>query len=84
MNSEIVTPPGGLQFASALFAEFGEKWRFKHTLSIPYHSQSNRKEQSAVKEEEPQMTPLENRNPPSADIELSLAWKKHEDKNSAS
>ncbi|KAF6772939.1 hypothetical protein AHF37_12719 [Paragonimus kellicotti] len=46
---ECVRSDGGPQFSAQQFAEFAEKWRFKHEVSSPHHSQSNGKAESAVK-----------------------------------
>ena len=40
---------GGLQFASAEFADFAAKWGFRHTMSSPHYPQSNGHAESAVK-----------------------------------
>ena len=40
---------GGLQFASAEFADFAAKWGFRHTMSSPHYPQSNSHAESAVK-----------------------------------
>ena len=45
---EIVSD-GGPQYMSSEFAEFCKDWGIKHTVSSPYHSQSNGKAESAVK-----------------------------------
>ncbi|KAA3679905.1 uncharacterized protein DEA37_0012773 [Paragonimus westermani] len=72
--------------------DFVNKCRFAHEISSPYHTQSNGKAESAVKEakkimkkclatnEDPYLVLLEHRNTPSADIELSpvqrLSWRR--------
>jgi hypothetical protein len=80
---ESVRSDGGPQFASQQFAEFAEKWRFRHNITSPYHSQSNGKAESAVKEakkilkkcsisgEDPLLALLEHRNTPTVDLDLS-------------
>merc|ERR1711911_463789 len=40
---------GGLQFASAEFADFAAKWGFRHVMSSPHYPQSNGHAESAVK-----------------------------------
>ena len=40
---------GGPQFTSQEFQAFSRAWEFVHTISSPYHSQSNGKVESAVK-----------------------------------
>ncbi|KAA3672551.1 uncharacterized protein DEA37_0012518, partial [Paragonimus westermani] len=82
---ECVRSDGGPQFSTQQFAEFAEKWRFKHEVSSPHHSQSNGKAESAVKaakkimkkcstaKEDVYLALLEHRNTPSADIDLSPA-----------
>ena len=46
---QIVQSDGGPQFISAEFQAFANNWEFKHSMSSPYHSQSNGKAESAVK-----------------------------------
>ncbi|CAH8491041.1 unnamed protein product [Dicrocoelium dendriticum] len=82
---EEVVSDNGPQFNSAEFRSFSEKWDFLHRLTSPYHSQSNGKAESAVKEakklltkaketkEDPYIMLLERRNMPSAEIGCSPA-----------
>lgn len=74
---------GGPQFASLEFKNFVKAWEFEHHLTTPYHSQSNGKAESAVKEAKrilkkaasanlnPKIVLLEHRNTASAIIGLS-------------
>ena len=39
----------GPQYTSVLFAKFAHKWELQHFTCSPFHSQSNRKSESAVK-----------------------------------
>ena len=41
---------GGPQFSCEEFQEFSKSWKFQHHITTPYHSQSNGKAESAVKE----------------------------------
>ncbi|CAH8560353.1 unnamed protein product [Dicrocoelium dendriticum] len=80
---EVVVSDNGPQFVSAEFREFSRKWDFHHRLTSPYHSQSNGKAESAVKEakkvltkakethEDPYIMLLERRNTPSTEIGAS-------------
>ena len=45
----IVQSDGGPQFISAEFEQFASTWEFQHSMSSPYHSQSNGKSEAAVK-----------------------------------
>ena len=45
----LVHTDGGPQFTSQEFQVFSKEWEFAHTVSSPYHSQSNGKVESAVK-----------------------------------
>eukprot|EP00731_Ephydatia_muelleri_P012068 Em0006g962a len=45
----VVHTNGGSQFTSQEFQAFSRAWEFVHTISSPYHSQSNGKVESAVK-----------------------------------
>ena len=47
---ELFITDGGPQFGSLEFKEFARAWEFEHHLTTPYHSQSNGKAESAVKE----------------------------------
>ena len=46
---DVLVTDKGHQFASTEFAVFAKTWMFKHTTSSPYHPQSNRKAENAVK-----------------------------------
>ena len=46
---ELVHTDGGPQFMSYEFGKFAKEWEFAHSLSAPYHSQSNGKAEAAVK-----------------------------------
>lgn len=82
---EEVVSDNGPQFSSNEFRNFSEKWDFLHRSTSPYHSQSNGKAESAVKEakklltraketnEDPYIMLLERRNTPSAEIGCSPA-----------
>lgn len=48
-SPNIVHSDGGPQFISAEFERFAQSWEFEHSLSSPYHSQSNGKAEAAVK-----------------------------------
>ena len=45
----VVHTDGGPQFASQEFQAFSMAWEFVHTISSPYHSQSNGKVESVAK-----------------------------------
>ena len=45
----IVQSDGGPRFISAEFEQFASTWEFQHSMSSPYHSQSNGKSEAAVK-----------------------------------
>ena len=45
----VVQTDGGPQFMSSEFQAFAKSWDFQHTVSSPYHSQSNGKAEAAVK-----------------------------------
>ena len=74
---------GGPQFSSEEFQTFSKQWKFQHHITTPYHSQSNGKAESAVKEAkkllkkcaengiDPYLALLEHRNTPTAIIEAS-------------
>ena len=70
---------GGPQFISAEFQAFANNWKFKHSMSSPYHSQSNGKAESAVKivknflkkSDDPLRAVLEWRNTPTSQINCS-------------
>ena len=46
---QIVQSDGGPQFIRAEFEQFATTWEFQHSMSSPYHSQSNGKAEAAVK-----------------------------------
>ena len=47
---QIIQSDGGPQFISAEFEQFTKTWEFQHSMSSPYHSQSNgNAEEAAVK-----------------------------------
>ena len=46
---QIVQSDGGPQFISAEFEQFATTREFQHSMSSPYHSQSNGKAEAAVK-----------------------------------
>ena len=74
---------GGPQFDCKEFQTFSKDWRFDHHITTPYHSQSNGKAESAVKEAkkllkkctadktDPYLALLEHRNTPSSIIDIS-------------
>ena len=74
---------GGPQFDCREFQIFSKDWRFDHHITTPYHSQSNGKAESAVKEAkkllkkctedktDPYLALLEHRNTPSSIIDIS-------------
>jgi len=76
---QIVHSDGGPQFISAEFQQFAKSWEFQHSLSSPYHSQSNGKAESAVKiakailkkAADPMKALLEWRNTPTSQIDSS-------------
>ncbi|CAH8629063.1 unnamed protein product [Dicrocoelium dendriticum] len=80
---EELVSDNGPQFSSMAFQVFATKWEFAHRQTSPYHSQSNGKAESAVKQakrllakardtrEDPYLMLLESRNTPSTDIGLS-------------
>ena len=76
---QIVQSDGGPQFISAEFQAFANNWEFKHSMSSPYHSQSNGKAESAVKivknflkkSDDPLRAVLEWRNTPTSQINCS-------------
>jgi len=80
---EIVISDNGPQFSSQEFQDFSKKWDFAHRTSSPYHSQSNGKAESAVKElkklmqkakdagDDPYLYLLEKRNTPSPEMKSS-------------
>lgn len=47
---ETLISDGGPQFSSQEFKSFSTSWEFEHHITTPYHSQSNGKAESAVKE----------------------------------
>ena len=67
------------KFISAEFQAFANNWEFKHSMSSPYHSQSNGKAESAVKivknflkkSDDPLRAVLEWRNTPTSQINCS-------------
>ena len=76
---------GGPQFGSLDFKKFAKSWEFEHHITTPYHSQSNGKAESAVKEAkkifkkaasanmDPKLILLEHRNTASEIVGLSPA-----------
>ena len=76
---DLVQSDGGPQFISESFKRFAKEWGFQHTMSSPYHSQSNGKAESAVKiaksiltkADDPYMALLEWRNTPSVVVNCS-------------
>ena len=82
---ELFITDGGPQFGSLEFKEFARAWEFENHLTTPYHSQSNGKAESAVKEAKrllkkaasanrnPKLILLEHRNTATGVIELSPA-----------
>ena len=76
---QIVQSDGGPQFISVEFQAFANNWEFKHSMSSPYHSQSNGKAESAVKivknflkkSDDPLRAVLEWRNTPTSQINCS-------------
>ena len=80
---EIFVSDNGPQFASREFMDFSKKWNFIHRLTSPYHSQSNGKAESAVKEakklmekakeagDDPYLYLLEKRNTPTTEMKSS-------------
>ena len=75
----VVHTHGGPQFTSQEFQAFSRAWEFVHTISSPYHSQSNGKVESAVKivkrlfkrSSDPYMALLEWRNTPTVGLDSS-------------
>ncbi|CAH8595836.1 unnamed protein product [Dicrocoelium dendriticum] len=77
---EELVSDNGPQFSSRAFQVFATKWEFAQRQTSPYHSQSNGKAESAVKQakrllakardtrEDPYLMLLESRNTPSTDI----------------
>ena len=82
---ELFITDGGPQFGSLEFKEFARVWEFEHHLTTPYHSQSNGKAESTVKEAKrllkkaasadinPKLILLEHRNTATGVIGLSPA-----------
>ena len=80
---ETVVSDNGPQFSSKEFDQFSTAWDFVHRKTSPYHSQSNGKAESAVKEvkklmqkakdagEDPYLYLLEKRNTPTSEMKLS-------------
>ena len=46
---DILISDNGSQLKSSEFTEFARTWQFTHVTTSPYHSQSNKKVESAVK-----------------------------------
>ena len=69
----------GPQFTAREFARFSEEWDFEHTTSSPYHSQSNGKAESSIKQakrllkraKDVQLALLEHRNTTTAGMTTS-------------
>eukprot|EP00731_Ephydatia_muelleri_P034422 Em0059g7a len=75
----VVQTDGGPQFMSSEFQAFAKSWDFQHTVSSPYHSQSNGKAEAAVKiakrifkrSSDPYLALLEWRNTPTVGLGAS-------------
>ena len=76
---EAVHTDGGPQFMSYEFGKFAMAWEFVHSVSAPYHSQSNGKAKATVKiakrllkrSQDPYIAILEWRNTPTVDLDTS-------------
>ena len=76
---ELVRTDGGPQFMSYEFGKFAKEWEFVHSVSAPYHSQSNGKAEAAVKivkrllkrSQDPYRAILKWRNTPTAEFGTS-------------
>ena len=81
VSPQAVHSDGGPQFISEQFRRFAADWGFDHTMSSPYHSQSNGKAESAVKiakgllrkAQDPYLALLEWRNTPTTGMTESPA-----------
>ena len=82
---EQLVTDNGLQFVSRDFLKFSKEWDFEHRTSSPYHSQSNGKAESAVKQakkillkssktgSDAFLALLDHRNTPPASMQISPA-----------